>query len=559
MPQEDCFIWKVEETGRVFPVDYAISEAAKKWGIEPRTVKKYISSNPFFQEFYSQIQFNFKEKISEEKNRIQAIPLELEPFFRCYIEEALKSKEKKGIANGEISAEFDRTLCLRLFQESQAAEMNKDRQDELYCYRNLYNNAAFQEAVSSQQWEEQFQWRCDTIRSLVKHQNAENQIQDLKRIIAYLDIQIAYLLSVTSQEAPASPGKPPCSSFLLDTFPLELFVHARGESQNPPGKDASYCVKNFNFDTMQPESEQGTITEIKTLYEAFEIMRKNKLHPNEVRNATREQFQLHLRKPPDKTSFQKSCEKLTEYLNAYTSAASSSTVEREINERCKKYYAHIILGTPCPGGAVLADINAEFQGSVRARFIEEMASCFSNSFIGSHQWVLRYMGAEDCMPVFCHCIHEVLKASAYGEESNDCRLSISELFQNSIKQLWGNELLGFSCRILDNLIPENLIVELNSRIANTCFQALTVLGIYDKMKANAIVFQSAWCSPDYLNNAWAWYNSLQYSDNVSVQKGFGFFDILLIRAIFTCRVWDEYQTTCSTILRCYNTMHSNIM
>ena len=113
---DDYFKWEMDQTSRIFPIDYTINELVKKSPYSRHAIKTKLIDNPIL----SKSLYNLGEEGLGTKK--YPLPLEAIPFLMCflemgedanYISQMQKTNNPKDVAR--FSAAFYSKLFKRLF------------------------------------------------------------------------------------------------------------------------------------------------------------------------------------------------------------------------------------------------------------------------------------------------------------------------------------------------------------------------------------------------------------------------------------------------------------
>lgn len=362
------FQWRSQADKPALPTDYTPSALAATWGFHHDTIAKYITMHPIFDPFYQWMRYANKEVVGSSPYKHRGIPAELEPFFHAYLDFLFPANEASKVNNKTSINEQARLFSLNLYQKAVAAEKayekdhigsgeaqptNSNEDDAvhsgLYWYRRLYENPHFQNAVLGDYWRKEYAWRCQLIEELSLQLPQVQQIHELKTMISYMDIRIAYLLccverSTESNEIETQSITLDKSGFefedsFLSTFPPQLIHSMRNTNRKVDPrllytKRTEYIIPNIPIHVDNPK--------IKDMKDAFNLISKPKTD-SAIRRDIQSEYLNLVCDIPAKSDFQKASEDLQNYLNLYsTTDHDLETYNRFIVNCCFRTYRNIM-------------------------------------------------------------------------------------------------------------------------------------------------------------------------------------------------------------------------
>lgn len=552
------FEWPVTSDKPVFPVDYSSYELASNqyWGIGRRKIGKYLLDTAFYKELHRKLLLSKGETNPSGKGK--SIPYELEPFFREYMKTVDQFNDRGIKITGKIPDGFEKELCKNLYIASLESESrhskpcSKDEQAaiqrELFCYRQLFENQFFQDVITSDMWEKEFLWRIDALIDLNNQQTPDMRIQLLKRVITYIDIQLAYLLQVNSNN---QANDVPSSSSILNSFPLELLTKTRIPSDtgilpctgirqaNVPGLSSiKYSIPNSKIEITDYDN-------VSCMAEAFCAVSKNNRNSTKIRSFLREAYQRAFCPPPEKSDFQNMYEDIKHYLKEYTKECSDEESTNEIWRYCSQYFGSIIRGCPIPPRSTMGSITST-DYTAGQYFLEELVVCFYTCFVLEYNWFLGFMRSFDEIDLF----HDALQTYTHQKQLSENAIHLATSFISQLQTIW----------------DEDKLCKFNALNGST-----TQIEIQHMARQLGAVYHSV-CStlcPDTINpgnityenviSALTWFCNIKacperfYGECGSMQN-----QATLIKCVFAYHVWKESQIVERKALQMYTQIRAYI-
>lgn len=326
--------------GPVFPIDYSQRGFAKYLDKDPRQIKRYVTSHPFFRDILRG-QFSKDPKKGDQLDRpdnaVISIPVECAPFFKCFYELAVSKKyqaalcsEEKRVSE-EILASFLHDLCrsISLCTEHDDAEENP------YCRHILYENEVFRQELLSALWTRELNLRIEKIKELSKTAKTERQLEALMDCISCLDRNIINLQidsqhsadSEKSGEVPAMPHGKDAVRNLLEA----LLQRERAESGGTASLFAVYRVDDI--DLPEVDGSGGVFT----LRDAFlELSHSTTESSTELEKLARKMYLKHLAAKRPESEFEMKYLLAMKYLRVSTDV-QEDLLEDLVKERVKTY------------------------------------------------------------------------------------------------------------------------------------------------------------------------------------------------------------------------------
>lgn len=507
------FPWKTTESEMTFPMDFTLEELNKYW-IEIDTqndivwksrdkITKHIADNDAFNDFYLWMRYAKPQGKTLGIDTVKGVPSELEPFFRIYMKELYrydaeeKAKHKNLRGKKDIpdwkdqpikKYKFERELCQNLYtravnyEKEQHQNLKTDDLNELYWYRRLFENEAFQDAVSSSFWEQEYNYRCKALRELSLQLSQEEQISQLKHAIIHMDTQIASMLYLINKSNTAKDIRPKKKS-LLKTFPKELIEKVRTRKPDKTKKDGlvEYHLHNFEATATingneQTKTFQAYVDDIKTSHNIIDI--RKRIRPYYLMDAC---------KVPEKSEFQQKCEELVRYIETYVDEnRTEKDLQKYIIKRCEVYYAPLFDYTYIQPNILLAGYN---QGTGADIVIDEIIAPMYTEFYWEFCKQIQYICAvNQDVPNSTETIKKYYEEKIQeGTPKEDVYNEGINLHVEILKTL-GKKCFSEDEAIFDDLLSQSTMESLTSQLLRQCKDAYDTFGkeLPDWVNENAI-------------------------------------------------------------------------
>ena len=552
------FMWRSLEDKPSLPTDYSPSALEAAWGFHHTTIANYITTDPIFDLFYQWMRYATIDVVGSSPYTHRGIPAELEPFFHAYLDFLLPSNEPRRINSKTSIAELEHLFSLSLYQKAVAAEKSYEKDhirsgeaqptyanesdavhSGLYWYRRLYENPHFQDSVSRDYWRKEYAWRCQLIEELSLKLPQVQQIQELKTMISYMDIQIAYLLCCVDQPINSKESKPKNialdeSGFefedtFLSTFPPQLINAIRSPDRTvepclSSTKRTGYEIPNIPIEIDNPK--------IKHMENAFNLISKPRTDPK-TRQDIRTKYLNLVCDIPEKSDFQKVSEDLQNYLSLYTTTSHDlEKYRRYIHHRCLLFYRDIMwYNIPIPDDCIGYPIIS----TALQQFVNSAISSFYNSFCEGISDILATLRtAYFSEPtVYCskHCnaINDLVSQGLNTRES--LYNSWAFKFKSDLQRLWPTSLLG-PVSLLDTEFSQDVLDKICSLMAENCHAANCAYGV-----------MIDWTSEDLFRAAWKRYFQTQALDETTPPAYGNPLDILLSTGLLIVSTWISINST----------------
>ena len=556
---KSVFDYIADNLGPAFPLDWSMNKWCEEYSRPNRkTVKRYTVESNLFKPFFDGTRSSKKSGSPQFYDRSEynhdGIPTELEDFFRSYIDTVTKftaKKEKntrlKDILNGE-SSEFDRVFCRHcVSQASISASSDKDDSYSAFLRKCLYENDAFVSEKISMSWDT-VQCRMDTLKKLVLKQPAELQIQHIKNILAFLDMEIATVLPTDVEndvEKPADtpPEKNPMP--FTTTLPMEVIQKTRQFTSNAGNGHITYHIPNINF--QDPSNPQNTIN----METACSKISKMSPERKTLLPAAQEAYKKFLNEhASEKSEFQRQCEHLDGYVYRNSTAITDEYLMGEIESITKSYFSEILSGHNQPFDIrIQMDKFQQSNSSEHFRTLHDIISSYCNQFISRYQQSIASLSilSPDVDSVF---------SSALLYYYDKTAKHLSRLGEKTLKESAKDEIEQYK-NILKNIWPiedPNTLEIFNKNIQNLTYDRIMndIIRLCEYVYDYFSISKPYWISEKYVNLALQSYRVL-LSCNDENRPGITAFlyNIILTRLILICRISCDYENILNQVFYYY--------
>ncbi len=529
MDCENHFLEWVYSLERPFlPVDISQLSAGKRWGDDRRNIKNYIGDNPLFADMY-----NYLYAKNSEKKRDKFIPAELEPFFRTFLQVTRASPQRKTIAEGNAPAEFQKALYRELYQRVWNTERSNNPDDgtaEDFCRGYLFEEPAFQDAISEFLWDENFQRRCDMLKALTKDISPKERVSLLKHLITFMDINIAYYQSMAQGKKENTQPTTP----LVSEFPTKVLKIVRQQGRTEKNEPV------FRIKVRTPQEKVLLKTEFKNL-------RANKLADGKKQDAERDAARDIVRDAYIKAAchgephgeFEEQCRILREYVESYEKSLDDTQLRDEITKRSREYYGSILCGAPIPAGSLPQESPGDFRSRADMTFLEELISCLYTNFCHKYGWVFDYLRIPDT------ALAEAMLKTWFDHLPQAEKREKIIFIKGPVEELLSHEMFA-QLDFMDNRNDDQLTAIMAGRAAG-CYRDL--YGDKDPLPC--------WTLANVLQSALVTYRLVMNAENDDLLH-YPMHFIRLIKASFACILWEQYRQSCEIVFRQFKTFRSFI-
>jgi len=244
---KEYFLYSYNNTARVFPIDYTISNLADRADKDPRMIKNKILEPSIFREELQGLMISeeAKEKAKGliDKNKCP-IPLEAGLFFA----ELVKQLEKKDVL------ELDEESIKNFFQELSQKILEDDDTLEKKFYRHiLMEEQYFTEPVMSTLWESELNDRVERLKKCIKGAQADIQAKVMVDCFTALD-KGAFELAFTAMPEETAGASTLSKPWKPLQEALKKLLSKRNGMKIPSNNiHASYRVENVLVDGLTME------------------------------------------------------------------------------------------------------------------------------------------------------------------------------------------------------------------------------------------------------------------------------------------------------------------
>lgn len=529
--QKQEFAYRAQTSRYAFPLDIPVSKVAEDWEIDARTIRAYVTDNPLFAEFYQYMRYdgNVSKKRGKDHKVFNGIPVELEKFFSVYFISAYDHQEKRMLKEGTLPDGFEESLCLRFHRQAMGLEKSQD-QTNLYLYRRLYDNEAFRSAILEKYWNV-LRKRWGLYEDLMLQMDTDTQLEQMKEMITYLDLKMAHYARKVKKK---KQGKQMLS--FIKSFPSEVldYIRRRKDVQ----KDQLDETAKFRLPKLIIEREGQAVMPLK---EALDEVVHSRNGAAVIIDKARKTYMDYVRMQCIKTEFQSQCEELQKYLDEFEEEISDDELNKEIKVVCAELFSSIPAGNPFSSGVYYNGGKLNRQKGEKHRFIIDTATYLYSNFAYEYQQFLRCLEPSDYKRDKFFFEENKGARQRYIKENNlDAECFCRELansHMDTIRELWVADYLGdFS--VFQNALEKN-IEEISVKMQMICANAYEGLGL---------------TIPYWTDNLYIWQGWLRYK-RINDKNGTDLStvcidpcDVILIRALFMCRLWYEYRKSQGIIL-----------
>lgn len=539
--KDDFFKYKAQTSRYSFPLDYPVDHIAKKWEVDRRTVKEYIVGNPLFSQFYQHMRYDGEySKQGNEKHKVfDGIPVELEYFFEELFNYVFCNRIKE-FKQGNIPATQEENFCLELYKKATNAE-KLGTQDNLYLFRRLYDNAAFQEVLLKEYWNE-FKKRCKLLENLTQKLDGDAQIEKLRSILGTLDMEIA----VQARRVANLQREHKKNTSFLETFPSELLDELRGRKIILSHlRDETAKFEFPNLPVSHPTLDK------KTLQAAFDDVVNQKNGASDVVEDARKVYMEYIRGLSAKTSFQSQCEALQMYLSDYRKPLDIEKIKGEIQTISTTFYGSIVRGEPISVGVYYDGLAKNRDYGEKQRFIIDEVNYIYSQFAYDYKDYLAYLGPTDWDKDEKNLRLKQVADWAYmktSETEMDCFYqNRTDWYLSSVEMLWEPKCFGEFTLFCENFDAESNL--LSEKMAMLCKNT------YDLFNTEI----PYWADSLYIKCGWKRYREIMKDKKKMLDTaGVHYNDINLIRALFTCKLYTDFRKTNSLVLEHIQYLHGQL-
>lgn len=526
--QRQEFAYRAQTSRYAFPLDLPVIKVAEDWEIDPRTIRAYVTDNPLFADFYQYMRYDgdVSQKRGKDHKVFNGIPVELEKFFSVYFISAYDHQEKRMLKEGTLPEGFEESLCLKFHKLAMGMEKSPD-QTNLYLYRRLYDNEAFRAAILGKYWDV-LRKRWGLYEDLMLQMDTDTQLEQMKEMITYLDLKMAHY-------ARKEKKKKQVLSF-IKSFPREVLDYFR--RRKDVQKDQLDEIAKFRLPNITIEREGQ---EAMPLKEALDEVVHSRNGSAEIIDVARKTYMDYVRTQCAKTDFQSQCEELQKYLDEFEEELGSDELNKEIKVVCTELFGSIPAGNPFSSGVYYNGRKLNRQKGEKHRFIIDTATYLYSNFAYEYQQFLRCLDpSEQKKDEFFFEENKGARQRYIKENNLDAVCFYQEIaddYMDTIRKLWVADFLGDFSAFQNAL--EKSIEEISVKIQRICMNAYEDLGL-------TIPY---WTDNVYIRQGWLRYKRIVDKNETDLSTVcIDPWDVILIRALFMCRLWYAYKKSKSIIL-----------
>lgn len=327
MPDQS-FEYCVTDGHKLLPIDYSRNELGQKWGVDPRTVVKYVANSYLLKDSLSEL----AGPLAGAYGNKTSFPVEAEFFLKAYFDHAQSLKlSGKEVSQEKIQTLFTK-LCETLYSEictQQDSEALALGPDSVKFYRHaLFQNDGFSTYTMKQLWQEQLNLRFSQITSLAESISAEKQAEALQDCLVALDRVCLSLIQAkeSSSESPDTSAKGPSGpKELLDKLlgPRRKLIPSRG------------CYKLTNSKLTYPGKEEQQTISLET---AFKKLQCTKFPNRELMKQARITYMRDLAVHAPLSDFEKRYNELSRYLDLLDIELDETALREKIISEMKPLF-----------------------------------------------------------------------------------------------------------------------------------------------------------------------------------------------------------------------------
>lgn len=300
----NTFEYKPNGCHKLLPIDYSLDELGKKWGMDPRAIKKYLFNPSFLGELLMSLSKNYDAADTK-----IPLPVEVEPFLKSFAKLA-DLKEFRALFRGtkdqmpkenldRVVTKFSTVLCENLSKVVCSPSANDDVDAAAFCRHILFQNSTFNSIVMRQQWKEQIELRITQIQKLSQQVMPEQQVKALLDCLTALDKVYLELHRAEKIDSLSSSASPPAPDSLLNELLLERQSSCRDDK----------------FELTNIPLPDGGSKNAQKLEEAFERLNCTKIPNPELMKQARSCYHKDLANKKECSIFEKDYLDLLGYLD----------------------------------------------------------------------------------------------------------------------------------------------------------------------------------------------------------------------------------------------------
>ena len=544
------FKYYVEDCKRVFPLDYSQKEIEDTQKlregsnlINRTTLRNRVCENQLFRDFFHWMRYDEPWNGEVYAN---AIPLELLPFFKLYIQEIISDgRFAKSIEKSDGHGNDGKGFYNKLLQYSREEEQKrKIDESEFYWTRQLYENIEFQASVVESLWENEYMLRVQGLNEMIRELTPTQQLEMFQIMINHLDNEIVMASRYKKRDVENKANGERSLVRFLQTFPQSVISKCRKRVvMEKSGKPVYYDVDDIQlsepveFSGKKKDSEQIVV---RTMQDAFRKISGNVKNSVHIKKAARRDYCRKLNQEAAKSSFQIDYENAVTYLNICVEDYDLKKIRQQIEQRAITYYGAAFRGENAAPGMFRSNPDGSWpQGEING-MIESLILGNYNSFCAFHSHWVGFIADTR---------YEVNRR--YNYFKNIERLVAEDPGYAENKELYEREkksYLAYLREIMPSKFLETFVVgekisdeqelPLAEKIVSTCNEAATKLG--------AVPFE--WLNVARMRDCIYRYNWVLTAE-VGLQyfPGFNEHDVNLCQALILCNIAEKYDNCCKDV------------
>jgi hypothetical protein len=386
----------------------------------------------------------------------------------------------------------------------------------------LFEEPAFQDAISELLWEENFQRRCDMLKALAKDISPKERVSLLKHLITFMDINIAYYQSMAQEKQ----EKPKTTKSMVSEFPTKVLEIMRQQGRTEKNEPI------FHIKVRTPQEKDQLEVD-------FTDLKANRLKEDKKQDAVRNAYIKAACHGEPHGEFEEQCRILREYVVSYEKSLDDTQLRDEVTKRSREYYGSIMRGAPIPADSLPQESPGDFRSRADMTFLEELISCLYTNFCHKYGWVFDYLRIPDT------ALAEAMLKTWFDQLSQAEKREKSIFIKGPVEELLSHEMFA-QLDFMDNRNDDQLTVIMAGRAAG-CYRDL--YGDKDPLPC--------WTLANVLQSALVTYRLVMNAENDDLLH-YPMHFIRLIKASFACILWEQYRQSCEIVFRQFKTFRSFI-
>lgn len=332
---DNSFLYHVDATHKVFPIDFSLREFNPKHDGNIGRVQE-VAQHPFLKDILVDLIYPDRhQNVDYKTGEMYPLPVEAETFLRCFY--ALLEKDKyhstekkpKELVGTALGQEFSEELCKDIAKNIFSADSDGHYNDMAYCRRMLCYEDGFCHITMDHFWKNEINARVNQIEQLVKGVSPARQAEVLHAVLLTLDSACLDLIQSKQFEAAKSAHEPPTPDTLLRK------LLSKRHKTPTKREHAAYLVENEKVGE-------------KTLCSAFLELENHRNPKPLLLDQARHVYLTNLEKSIPPSSFETQCLELQRYIDVISRIPDSNELKQIfidiMREQCG-YEIDRIVGT----------------------------------------------------------------------------------------------------------------------------------------------------------------------------------------------------------------------